>query len=176
MDLMLQVMSQLPAYGIKAVPIVQNLGQIKRLYGDAHTTFTGNTAAQIFFSLNDQDTAKHASEWLGQQEFIEESSNYSENVQAPEWRGWKILGGEKARDHEKRGGRGESASVSHSRKVEAIMRPEEIRQHTSRSKGRMLVVTADGAPLFLKRVRHFERFSTEFYESQETIMWAEAAQ
>mgnify|MGYP006428509399 CR=1 FL=1 len=177
MPLMQQVMSQLPGYGIKAVPIVQTIGQLKTLYGEAHTTFLGNTAGQIFFSLNDPDTAKYASEWLGQQEFIEESSSQSENVNTPQWRGsWlsRFLEAEEARKHEKRGGWGESASVSHSRKVEAIMRPEEIRRHTSRGKDRMLVVTADGAPLFVRRVPFFERFSTDFYESQETIMWAEA--
>ena len=175
MDLMQQVMSQLPGYGIKAVPIVQTIGQIKTLYGQAHTTFLGNTAAQIFFSLNDPDTAKYASEWLGQQEFIEESSNHSENINRPEWLGWKLFGGEKAREHEKRGGQSESRSVSHSRKVEAIMRPEELRQHTSRNTDRMLVVTADGAPLFLKRVPFFRRFSTAMYESRESILWVEAA-
>ena len=178
MELMQQVMSQLPGYGIKAVPIVQSIGQIKRNYGEAHTVFLGNTAGQIFFSLNDQETAEYASKWLGQQEFIEESSSQSENVNTSEWQGsWlsRFLEAEEARKHEKRGGRGASTSVSHSRKVEPIMRPGEIREYTSRSTDRMLVLTADGAPLFLKRVPYFERFSTDYYESQETIMWAEAA-
>ena len=46
-------------YGLKLVPIIQNIGQVKTLYDKNWETFLGNAGAIIAFGLNDKDSANN---------------------------------------------------------------------------------------------------------------------
>jgi len=52
-------------YGLQIIPVLQDLGQLKKLYGDRWETFIGNTGAACFFTPGDSLTAKWMSERIG---------------------------------------------------------------------------------------------------------------
>lgn len=54
-------------YGVQIVPVLQDLGQLKKLYGDRWESFIGNTGAACFFTPGDSLTAKWMSERIGPQ-------------------------------------------------------------------------------------------------------------
>ncbi|MBD3814985.1 MAG: type IV secretory system conjugative DNA transfer family protein, partial [Halothiobacillus sp.] len=63
-------------YGIKLVPIIQNIGQIKELYRANWETFLGNAGAIIAWGLNDLETEKYISDRLGTVMVWEVSESY----------------------------------------------------------------------------------------------------
>ena len=170
-DLVERSVGYLRGYGVKAVTVVQNIGQLKALYQANWQTFLGNTAAVVAFSMNDHETAKHVSEGLGSFEFMEQNSQESESENFPAWTGWRglLFDGEKVRDYEARGGGNRSSSRTTARKVEPVLRPEQVRQRTARDTERMIVSHADGRPILLARVPFHERFSQEWYEHEANI-------
>lgn len=52
-------------YGLQIIPVLQDLGQLKKLYGERWETFIGNTGAACFFTPGDSLTAKWMSERIG---------------------------------------------------------------------------------------------------------------
>lgn len=54
-------------YGLQIIPVLQDLGQLKRLYGERWETFIGNAGAVCFFTPGDSLTAKYLSERIGPQ-------------------------------------------------------------------------------------------------------------
>lgn len=54
-------------YGLQIIPVLQDLGQLKKLYGDRWESFIGNTGAACFFTPGDSLTAKWMSERMGPQ-------------------------------------------------------------------------------------------------------------
>lgn len=161
----------LRGYGVKFVSVVQNIGQLKELYNKNWQTFIGNAGAICAFSMNDGETADYISHRLGSYEFIETS--YSEQVSdtTPRWTGSRGLIGTRreVRDYEARASTNVSRSRSTSRKVEPVLRPEQVQRRTARETWRMIVVPADGRPLMLARVPYFARFSPEWYDTENNI-------
>ncbi len=170
-DLLAEGVGYLRGYGIKPVAVVQNIGQLKQLYDRNWQTFLGNAGAIAAFSTNDDETARFVSNRLGSFEFMETTHSTSTSTTTPEWtgrRGWPFTS-EKVRDHEARASTQTSSSSSTQRKVEAVLRPEQVQMRTSRQTMRMIVIPADGRPMLLQRVPYFERFSQEWYEHIENI-------
>ena len=54
-------------YGLQIIPVLQDLGQLKRLYGDRWESFIGNAGAVCCFTPGDSLTAKWMSERMGSQ-------------------------------------------------------------------------------------------------------------
>lgn len=54
-------------YGLQIVPVLQDLGQLKKLYGDRWESFIGNAGAVCCFAPGDSLTAKWMSERIGPQ-------------------------------------------------------------------------------------------------------------
>ena len=54
-------------YNLRMWPVLQNLTQLKNLYGDNWETFLANTATQIYYAPRDQFTAEYLSKKCGQQ-------------------------------------------------------------------------------------------------------------
>lgn len=178
-DLLGDGVGYLRGYGVKTVAVVQNIGQLKELYNRNWQTFLGNTSAIIAFSINDHETARYISERLGSYEFMEESTSTQESENFPEWTGKRglLFDRKEVKDYESRGGKNVSTSTSTARKTEAVLRPEQVQQRTSRDTMRMIVIPADGRPMFLQRVHYDERFppGSGWYDSGETIRAIESA-
>ncbi|MDY6980142.1 MAG: type IV secretory system conjugative DNA transfer family protein [Pseudomonadota bacterium] len=177
LDMLEKGMGYLAGYGVKAVAVVQNIGQLRQLYAKNWQTFLGNTGAVCAFSLNDQETARYVSERLGHYEFMEESYSRSVSHSDPKYRGKRGLFGtrKEVREYEARAGTNTSENWSMSRKIEPIMRPEQVQQRTARRTSRMIVLPAEGRPMMLARVPYNERFSTEWYDPEKNILRVEKA-
>ena len=53
-------------YGLQIIPVLQDLGQLKKLYGDRWESFIGNTGAACFFTPGDSLTAEWMSKRIGE--------------------------------------------------------------------------------------------------------------
>lgn len=71
MDPIVNGLSYLAGYDVQIWSFVQNLGQLKDLYGAAWHNFPANAAVTSFFGVNDQETADYVSKQLGQSEEFE---------------------------------------------------------------------------------------------------------
>ncbi|MBO9457376.1 type IV secretory system conjugative DNA transfer family protein, partial [Paracoccus sp. R12_2] len=60
-------MGLMAGYGIQLWPILQDLSQLRDLYGARASTFLANAAVQQVFGVNDLDTAKWLSESIGKE-------------------------------------------------------------------------------------------------------------
>jgi type IV secretion system protein VirD4 len=66
-------------YGLQIIPVLQDLGQLKKLYGERWESFIGNAGAAIFFTPGDSLTAKWISERMGQQMVLMPSYSAGQN-------------------------------------------------------------------------------------------------
>lgn len=64
----LNTLTYAPGFGLRLWLIVQDLVQLKRLYGDSWETIFGACGVKQFFGVNDLFTAKYISELLGEAE------------------------------------------------------------------------------------------------------------
>lgn len=60
-----KAVAEMRGYGIKLVPVIQNIGQLKVLYGANWETFMANSAAILAWGLNDGETEKYVADRLG---------------------------------------------------------------------------------------------------------------
>lgn len=58
-------LAYLAGYGVKLWSFLQNLGQLKEVYGEAWHNFVANAGAMSFFGINDPDTAEYVTKLLG---------------------------------------------------------------------------------------------------------------
>lgn len=172
LDMLEQGMGYLAGYGVKAVAVVQNIGQLKELYQKNWQTFLGNTGAICAFSMNEDETARYISGRLGHYEFMESNFQESETENFPQWTGSRglLFDRREVRDYEARGGTNRSTSRTTSRKVEPVLRPEQVQQRTARKTGRMIVLPAEGRPMMVARVPYSRRFSPDWYEPEKNIL------
>ncbi len=62
-----RAMGLMAGYGLQLWPILQDMSQIKDLYGDRANTFIANAGVQQVFGVNDFETAKWLSQMIGQE-------------------------------------------------------------------------------------------------------------
>ena len=76
-----QAMGLMAGYGVQLWPILQDIHQLRAIYGKRADTFLANAGALQVFGVNDQETAKLVSDLLGQQtvQFETYSSSTSTN-------------------------------------------------------------------------------------------------
>ena len=74
-------MGLMAGYGVQLWPILQDLSQLKSLYGDSANTFMANSGVIQAFGVNDYETAKWLSLTIGQEtrEFETKSSGGGKN-------------------------------------------------------------------------------------------------
>lgn len=173
LDMIEKGVAYLSGYGVKPVTVVQNLSQLVKLYEQNWQTFIGNTGAVAAFALMDDHTPEFIAKRLGGYEFVREVRSTSHTRNEPEWTGPGGLFGptKAARDYEARRGGSTQTSVNPQHVRESVLYPEDVRLLTSREQMRMIVVPADGWPMFLSRVPYWERFGVGhgWYESRENI-------
>ena len=62
-----RAMGLMAGYGLQRWPILQDMGQLKDLYGERAGTFIANAGVQQVFGVNDFETAKWLSQMMGQE-------------------------------------------------------------------------------------------------------------
>jgi type IV secretory pathway TraG/TraD family ATPase VirD4 len=68
-------------HGFKVVPLIQNIGQLKSLYGrDSYRTFLSGSEIQIFLPPRDLETAQEISDLAGMKTVVVENKSYSKSL------------------------------------------------------------------------------------------------
>jgi type IV secretion system protein VirD4 len=62
-----RAMGLMAGYGLQLWPILQDMSQLKDLYGERAGTFIANAGVQQVFGVNDFETAKWLSQMIGQE-------------------------------------------------------------------------------------------------------------
>lgn len=138
-------------YGIKLVPVIQNLGQIRKHYGENWETFLGNSGAIIGWALNDKETESYLSDRLGSVMVWREGVNRS--------RSGKVV----ALDPSQK-----SAGQSYSLQEQKVRWPSEIHEQGSRTTGRAFIIPADTSGFTIKRQDYFKD-PAPLFDSLESI-------
>lgn len=135
-------------YGIKLVPVIQNVGQIQKLYSKNWETFLGNAGGIIAWGLNDLETEKYVSDRLGQVREYERSFGESRN-----------------RDQAGSTQQGGSSSSNIAVRDRAIRWPNEIHMEGAREEMRAFVVPAAGAPFMVERRPYMAQTDQGLFDS-----------
>jgi type IV secretion system protein VirD4 len=70
-------------YGLQLFPVLQDLNQLKGLYGESFQTFLANAGCRIFFSPQDKFTSDYLSDLAGETEVHVASKSMSEEKKGP---------------------------------------------------------------------------------------------
>lgn len=138
-------------YGIKLVPVIQNLGQIRKHYGANWETFLGNSGAIIGWGLNDKETENYFSDRLGAVMIWREGLNQSQSGKTD-----ALTPSQK------------SSGISYSLQEQKIRWPSEIHEQGSRKTRRAFVVPADTSGFTIERQDYFND-PEPLYDSLEAI-------
>lgn len=136
-------------YGIKLVPIIQNIGQIQDLYGKNWETFLGNAAAVIAWGLNDLETEKYISDRLGRIVVAETSYSRSSSLSG-------IQGSS-------------SSNKSMGLRERAVRFPNEVHDQGARETMRAFVIPASGKPLVVTRLPYMALANQKLFDSPDHI-------
>ena len=143
--------ASMAGYGIKLMPVIQNLGQIRRDYGRNWETFLGNAGAVCAFGLNDFETEEYIAKRMG-------------NVMV-----WEQSYGDSAsRDPTSITDRNVTRSKNLGLRERPVRWPNEVHEETARQTLRMFVILADGRPVAIKR-RNYDSLPEHLYDSPEYI-------
>lgn len=144
-------------YGIKLVPVIQNIGQVKKHYQKNWETFLGNAGAIIGFGLNDLETEQYLSDRAGKIMVWEESVSGS--------RTWNK-------------GAFNAASRTENRNMalseRAVIWPNEIHARGARGQMRGFVIPSDTAPFMVERRNYWDTFPADHFDSPNQIKAWEA--
>jgi type IV secretory pathway TraG/TraD family ATPase VirD4 len=67
-------------HGFQMMPLIQDIGQLKKLYGrDGYRTFLSGSEIQIFLPPRDLETAQELSDIAGRRTVVTESKSYSDD-------------------------------------------------------------------------------------------------
>jgi type IV secretion system protein VirD4 len=121
-------------FGLKLWVVVQDLGQIKRLYKDSWETFIGNAGVVTFWSNSDKFTLDYISDKLGQTNVrIDQPSNATANQR---------FGG--------------TSGVREETRVQRLAPPHELERLLDRRQQTILVLAAGQPPVVLERIVYFD--------------------
>lgn len=124
-------------FGLKLVPIIQNIGQVQALYNKNWETFLGNAGAIIAFGLNDEASEEYVAKRLGRLLVNETSSSQSAGTSS------QFLGAQ---------GQNASLSFNTARHERPVRFPNEIHTQGARETGRAFVIPASGRALTVERI------------------------
>ncbi len=139
---------QIAGFGVKLWTVLQDLGQIKRLYKESWETFVGNAGVLTFFGNTDLTTLRYVSQKLGQ---IGMNVEHAARNSAPQ-----LAGG--------------ANPIQEQLQQSPLLLPHEVEQRLARETERMLVMAAGRKPLILLRAIYDGDpiFAGLFDESKET--------
>lgn len=140
-------------YGIKLVPVIQNIGQIKQLYDKNWETFLGNAGAIIAWGLNDLESEQYISDRIGKILRYDVSTSAGSS---------------------KKSGRWFADSVSENSSASLVERParypNEIHNEGARQTGRAFIIPASGQPFIIERSEYFQQWkSDKIFDSEKFI-------
>jgi type IV secretion system protein VirD4 len=135
-----QAYGLMAGYGVQLWAILQDLHQLKALYGERHGTFLANAAVTQVFNVADVDTAQWVSRTLGvtTETFIAQGTSTSSGSSA------SMQGGSTSS--------GEGASWSEQRVRRDLLTPDEVMRLADHM---MLVLRPGRDPLVAGKVRHY---------------------
>lgn len=136
-------------YGIKLVPIIQNIGQVQNLYAKNWETFLGNAGAIIAFGLNDEGSERYVADRLGKVMVYETSTGGSTG-----------FGG---------GGFSAGSSTSTGWRERPIRFPNQIHVDGARETMRAFVIPASGRGFTVERVPYTSLAHLNVYDSPDFI-------
>ena len=144
-------------YGIKLAPVIQNIGQLKKLYGPNWETFLGNAGAVIGWGLNDHETEQYFSDRLGKTMQWEQS--FSES-RSPSVDGFTSTS--------------KSRSENQALRERSVRWSNEIHFEGARRTMKAFIVTADGRPFIVERVNYMQNDGANMFDSPDHIKaWEE---
>lgn len=120
-------------FGVKLWIVVQDMGQLSRLYKESWETFIGNAGVMTFYSNLDKRTLDYLSDKLGQTAVLVEQSNDTTLSQR----------------HAGSTGRREEL------RVQRLAAPNELEKLLNRDTRRVLVIVAGQSPVILKRMLYY---------------------
>ncbi len=121
-------------FGVKLWIVVQDIGQLSRLYKESWETFIGNAGVMMFYSNLDKKTLDYLSDKLGQTAVLVEQNNDTTLSQRHA------------------GGTGRREEL----RVQRLAAPNELEKLLNRDKRRVLVIAAGQSPVILKRMLYYE--------------------
>jgi len=139
-------------YGLKLVPIIQNIGQVQALYAKNWETFLGNAGAIVAFGLNDQASEKYLAERLGRIMVTEATRSLSTGASG------QFIGGS--------GNASENWSTA--RHERPVRFPNEIHDQAARETMRAFVIPASGRGFTIRRQTYMD-FAPHWYDSPAQI-------
>lgn len=147
----------LAGYGMKLMPIIQNIGQVKDLYERNWETFLGNAGAIIAFGLNDSESEKYVADRIGRIIQSEASQSISSGSSG------QAFGGSASA----------SANWNIARHERPIRFPNEIHEQGARETGRAFVIPASGRAFTVRR-QSYTSLPAGSYDAPEFIrQWEE---
>ena len=152
MQLIEDAAAYMAGYGIKLVPVIQNIGQVQKLYDKNWETFLGNAGGIIAWALNDLETEKYISNRMGQVMGWEHAYSESRSKPATELMATNL-----------------SLSDNVSLRERAIRWPSEIHIQGARPEMRAFVIPADGAPFMVRRMAYMEGGAHGLFDSPDGI-------
>lgn len=145
-------------YGVKLLPIIQNVGQVKDLYDRNWETFLGNAGAIIAWGLNDDESEKYIADRCGRV-LISETSTSTNSGQS----GALGFGNMSS---------GKSASTAlHERPV---LYPNQVHALGARETMRAFVIPASGKPFMVQRVPYMSLDGRQLFDGPADIARWEA--
>lgn len=152
MQLIEEAASYMAGYGIKLVPIIQNIGQVKKLYQTNWETFLGNAGAIVAWGLNDLETEKYISDRLGSVMVWEVSESYGTSKNPVEFFASSVSTNKNAALHER-----------------PVRRANEIHEDATRETMRAFVIPASTQPFMVQRCSYMELGEQELFDSPQFI-------
>jgi len=128
-----RAMGLMAGYGVQLWPILQDLHQLRSLYGKRADTFMANASVLQVFGVNDHETARLVSDLLGQETVVFETDSASTSRSAT--------------------GSSSSTSTSESRTARALLTPDEIRTMASDDQ---LLFLSGMRPIHARKIRYYE--------------------
>ena len=141
------------SYGIKLVPMIQNIGQVCDLYAKNWETFLGNAAAVIAWGLNDQESEEYISSRLGKVMVWETSHGINSGTSG------HMLHASNSSGH----------SSTTALRERPVMFASDVHALGARETGRAFVVPASGRPFMVQRVPYMSLAAAAVYDSREHI-------
>ena len=151
MSLIEEASAYMAGYGIKLIPIIQNIGQIKKNYPKNWETFLSNAGAVLAWGMNDLESQKYISDQMGSIWVDESSMSVSVNNDG------------------QTGKSGGSQTRSISKQQRAVRWPNEIHHQGARQHNLGFVISASTPPFMIERLAYFDTYKTTHYDDPADI-------
>jgi len=159
-------------FGIKLWPILQDYGQLERLYGKAASSFVGNAALVEFFGNGDKETAGLCSEMLGTVEILRTTlnENHSETGTAstpseqqqlrlghggPIRTAFGLIASLASDPRSVQEGYSRTRASAQGLHIAPLLRPDEVKALAARGEYSKIAIPNGGHPMFLHRIDYY---------------------